>query len=153
MSSNANFRNAKVLLVEDNDDHWLLIQQAMRHHLGEVTLQRVATTQQALRLFQDWQWQEWELPKLILVDLYLANNTPSWPLLQQLKAMSGPMRRIPIVMFTASTSAADVEAAYERGVSAYLFKPLDSAGWLGCFSELRTYWWDTATLPPVQYGF
>ena len=147
----ANFKRAKVLIVEDNDDQWLLIQKAMKEVLPEVATVRVSVPVQALVLLEEWETQEWEIPKMILLDLYLPENKDGWDLLQQIKSLPSPFNRIPIVMLSASVSQTDIKTAYEFGVSSYLVKPVDFQDWLTYFQELRTYWWETVTLPPLQY--
>ena len=147
-----NVKNAKVLFVEDNDDQWLLMQQMMRTSLQDVTSVRVASFQQAVSLLEEWRYQEWEMPKLILLDLYLPTAEEGLALLKYIKAMEGFMRLIPVVMLTNSTEGADIAQAYQLGVSAYLLKPVDMAGWQPCFELLRSYWWETATLPTIQFG-
>ncbi|WP_317165920.1 response regulator [Spirosoma arboris] len=148
---NANFKNAKLLIVEDDDDQWLIIQQAMRQCMSELTAQRVATLEQAMTLLEDWRYQEWEIPKLILLDLYLPTNATGWQLLKQIRAMPSPIGTLPIVMLTSSVDPIDIKDAYQLGVSAYVVKPIEFADWLTCFRELRTYWLETVTLPPIQY--
>jgi CheY-like chemotaxis protein len=147
----ANFKQAKLLLIEDNDDQWLLMQQAMRQELSEVAVQRVATPQQVLHLLEQWDHQEWELPKLIILDLYLPMNTDGLAVLKQFKSQSASIRRIPIIILSHSEMTVDILTAYQLGVASYHPKPLHFAGWLALFREVRTYWWETVTLPPVQY--
>ncbi|CAN5380110.1 response regulator [soil metagenome] len=149
--SKANFRRAKMLVIEDNNDQWLLIQKAMQDVLPEVATVRVSEPAQAIFLLEEWQTQEWEIPKMILMDLYMPENTDGWNLLQQIKRMPSPFDRIPIVMLSASVSKSDIRTAYEFGVSSYLVKPIDFHDWIAYFQELRTYWWETVTLPPLQY--
>ena len=150
---NTNFKNAKVLIVEDSDDQWLIMQQVMRQCISEVTAQRVATIEEALMFLQEWRYQEWEIPKLILLDLYLPNNSDGRQLLKQIRAMSTPISQIPIVMLTSSKDRTDIEEAYQLGISAYMVKPVEFADWLTFFRQLRIYWWETVTLPPTQYKF
>ena len=147
----ANFRWAKILVIDDNEDHWLVIQKAMREILPEVTPVWVDTPQQALALLQEYSCQEWEMPKLILLDLYLPRHTDGWQLLKQIKAMSSPLDHIPIVMLSSSVNNTDILEAYTQGVSSYLVKPVDFEGWLAYFREIREYWWETVTLPLVQF--
>lgn len=148
----ANFRLAKVLVVEDNDDHWLLISQAMQQSLPEVTPIRVATPEQALSLLNEWRYQEWEVPKLILLDLYLPDRADGWALLEQIKRMPSPLDQIRIVMLSSSEMAADILKAYQLGISSYTVKPMNFPDWLTFFQELRAYWWETVSLPPTHYS-
>ncbi|GAB3900582.1 response regulator [Spirosoma agri] len=151
--SKANLRNAKVLVIEDNDDQWLLIQQAMSHCMSGVTAQRTANLTQTVALIESWHYQEWEYPKLILMDLYLPASSDGWELLKQIKATSTAIGKIPVVVLTVSTDRADIGQAYQLGASAYVVKPIEFTDWLTLFRDLRTYWWETATLPPTHYGF
>lgn len=147
----ANFNLAKVLVVDDSDDHWHLIQKSLKACLPEVKSVRAATPQQALNLLNEWETQEWELPKQILLDLYMPDRKDGWGLLKQIKAMPAPLNQIPIVMLSSSTDNYDILKAYQLGVSSYLVKPASYEEWLAYFQELRTYWWETTTLPPLQF--
>ncbi|AUD01800.1 response regulator [Spirosoma pollinicola] len=149
----ANFSRAKLLIIDDNDDQWMLIRRAMQECLSEVTPIRASTPEQAIDLLSDWQFQEWEIPKLILLDLYLPDSQEGWGLLRQIKTMPSPFNHIPIVMFSSSSSAEDISTAYQLGVSSYVVKPTDFKDWLSYFQEIRSYWWETITLPPIQYTF
>ncbi|SOD89988.1 response regulator [Spirosoma fluviale] len=147
----ANFNLAKVLVIDDSDDHWHLIQKALKTCLPEVASVRAASPQQALTLLKEWETQEWELPKQILLDLYLPDRKDGWGILQQIKAMPAPLNQIPIVMLSSSTDNYDILEAYQLGVSSYLVKPGSYDEWLAYFQELRAYWWETTTLPPLQF--
>ncbi|GAB4040753.1 response regulator [Spirosoma gilvum] len=146
-----NFKRAKVLVIDDSADHWMLIKKAMQQCLSEVTLVHVSDEQQTLDLLQEWSTQEWELPQLILQDLYIPTREAGWQLLAQIKAMGPTVNRIPLVMFSSSDNQDDIEYAYQAGVSSYLIKPVEYSDWVAYFTELRAYWWETVTLPPVQF--
>lgn len=148
----ANFIQAKVLVIDDSDDHWLLIRKAMQTCLSEVTVVRAATVEQALDWLSDWQTQEWEVPKLILQDLYIPERENGWALLKAIKEMPAPLNQIPIIMLSASMSSHDIMDAYKLGVSSYLTKPNTYEEWIAYFQELRAYWWETVSLPPLQFS-
>jgi CheY-like chemotaxis protein len=151
-SIQTNFKRAKILVIEDNADHWHLIKNAMQQCLSEVVPVWVATAEQALSLLNGWSQEEWEMPKLILQDLYLPSREEGWQLLQQIKALSTPCSRIPVVMFSASSEPEDINEAYQRGSASYLVKPLTFSDWVTYFQELRSYWWETVTLPPMRFS-
>ena len=153
LTTRANFRLAKVLIIEDNDDHWYLIKQAMQQIIPEVKPVRAATSQQALSLLNEWRYEEWEVPKLILMDLYLPYSDDGWKLLAQIKAMPSPFQQIRIVMLSSSETTADIAKGYQLGITSYLVKPVIFADWLTYFRELRAYWWETVSLPVTQYTF
>ncbi|SFF29502.1 response regulator [Spirosoma endophyticum] len=151
-SVQANLRNAKVLIIEDSEDQWLLMSQAMQQCLPEVMPVRVATIQQAMTRLEEWCYQEWEIPKLIILDLYLPQRVDGWQLLAWIKAMPAAINLIPVVMFSSSADPADIDQAYASGIAAYLVKPTQFAAWLTYFQELRSFWWETASLPPLSLG-
>lgn len=145
----ANFRKAKVLVIEDNDDHWILVKTAMQYCLPEVRLVRAATGVQALGYLDQWTTEEWEMPKLILLDLYLPGRGDGWQLLEQIRSLSTPFNQIPVVVLSASNAPADIAETYRRGSSSYLVKPTAAEEWIQYFQQLRAYWWETVTLPPL----
>jgi CheY-like chemotaxis protein len=147
----ANFSQANVLVTDDNDDHWVMIQKAMQECLPEITPIRSASPQQTLTLLNEWRHQEWEIPKLMLLDLYMPNREDGLNLLRQIKDMPAPLNQIPIVMLSSSAMSSDVMEAYRLGVSSYLVKPTTFDQWLAYFRELRAYWWETTTLPPLHF--
>jgi CheY-like chemotaxis protein len=143
--------NASVLIVDDNDDHWLIIQQTLKDCLPQVRAVRTASTLETLNLLETCRHQEWDIPQLILLDLYLPSREQGWQLLRQIKSMGTAFQRIPIVMLSASAANDDIKEAYQLGVASYLVKPIDVQQWIAYFRELRTYWWETASLPPIRY--
>ena len=147
-----NFKLAKILIIEDNADHWMLIKNAMEQCLPEIKLVHADSPEQTLKLLQEWSIQEWELPKLILQDLYIPNREDGWQLINQIKAMASPCSRIPLILLSFSNDLVDIQEAYQCGVASYLIKPLNFPDWVNFFKELRTYWWETATLPPIQFS-
>ena len=152
-TSKANFSQAKVLIIEDNADQWFLIQHAIQPCLREVTPYRAETPQQALDLLNQWQYAEWEQPKLILLDLYLPRNSDGWQLLENIKAMPAPLSHIPVIMFSSSSDRSDIVKGYELGIASYLVKPSKVEDWLDFFQRLRLFWWETATLPRSGFSF
>ena len=150
--SKANFKQAKVLVIEDNEDHWSLIKRAMQQCLPEVTPVWINTADNALEIMRRCGAQEWEMPKLILLDLYLPTRAGGWDLLQHIKSLPPPCNQIPVVILSASGDPADISESYQYGSSSYLVKPTDFPGWLTYFNELRIYWWETVTLPPLNFS-
>jgi CheY-like chemotaxis protein len=145
----ANFKRAKMLVVEDNNDQWIIMQAAIQQHLKEVMIARVATVQQVITLLKEWEQQAWEIPKLILLDLYMPEKVDGWQLISVIKSKSEPIRRVPIVVLSSSNDPIDILKSYNLGIAAYLMKPIEPKDWPPFFQELRSYWWETVTLPPL----
>jgi len=88
------------------------------------------------------------LPDLILLDL----NMPRHDGREALRSLRQDQRwrRIPIVVLTTSTSAADVQFVYELGASSYIAKPAQFAGWVQLVKQLDEYWFRLVELPPRE---
>ena len=145
-----NFKNANLLIIDDNPDHGILMKDSIHQCLPEVKTALVSSEAEALFFLNQCRTEEWNYPKLILLDLYLPERQDGWRLLEQIKAMPAAMGKIPVVLLSQSSSQADVAEAYQRGCSSYLVKPRLAADWLNYFQILRTYWWETVTLPKIE---
>lgn len=145
-----NFRNANLLIIEDNPDHGKLIKDSIDQCLPETKTALVSSETEALLVLNQYRTEEWNYPKLILLDLYLPERENGWRILEQIKAMPAAMGKIPVVMLSQSSCQHDVAEAYQRGCSSYLVKPRLSADWLRYFQSLRTYWWETVCLPKIE---
>lgn len=148
-----NFRNSKLLVIEDNPDHRLFIESAMKACLSEVSAIHMATEQQTIAYMNSCLYQEWELPTLILLDLYLPNRENGWRILEHIRQMPAPINQIPIVMLSNSNQRDDIAEAYQKGISSYLVKPTHEEEWVNYFQKLRSYWWETVTLPKMKFSF
>lgn len=148
-----NFKRARILVVEDNDDYWVFIQRAMLQVMPEVIPLRAASRNQARELFNEWSLDDGRMPKLVLLDLYLPGRDQGWQVLADIKELQAPYNQVPVVMLSSSNVQADITEAYRRGSSSYLVKPTAFSEWLDYFKQLRTFWWETVTLPPMRLAF
>lgn len=146
-SRTLNFRQARLLIIEDTDDHWQLIRLEIQRTLPEVTPVRVATQEQALLYLNGCLTNGDSLPKMVLLDLYLPDRQTGWQLLQLLKHPQSAFRQLPVVVFSHSTAVEDIKGSYRYGSTSFVTKPLDPRNWATYFQTIRTYWWETATLP------
>lgn len=142
-----NFNGAKLLIIEDNADHAVVIQRAIGQCLPEVKPILITNEDEALAYLNQCSVEVWDLPKLILLDLYLPDRQTGWHLLERIKAMPAALSKVPVVLLSYSNHPSDIAEAYQRGCSSYIVKPNLFTDWLHCFQTLRTYWWETATLP------
>ncbi len=115
-----------VLLVEDNADEVLLIQRAFRKAEISASLQVLNNGEQAIAyLSRQSPYDDrdcYPLPVLILLDLKLPRRSGA-EVLSWLRQQPG-LKRIPVVILTASSEYADVNQLYDLGVNAYLVKPI-----------------------------
>ncbi len=117
-----------ILVVEDDQDHALLIRSVFerRSSLGAV-IRVVSTGQQALDYLEGIppydDRTENPLPEVIILDLGLPGmngfDVLSW------LSVSEEHSDIPVVVFTSSTDPADARMAYSLGARSYKTKPAD----------------------------
>lgn len=149
--SNRNFRHASLLIVEDNEDHWNLIKLALKQTLPEVEPIWVSGVDEALSYLDNCLLTGCDLPKLVLLDLYLPSREDGWALLQQIKHNGSSYKQLPVVVLSYSNDRNDITDSYYYGSTSYVTKPMDVQGWVEYVQTLRTYWWETVTLPSDRF--
>ena len=148
-----NFKNAKLLIIEDNADHCAIINRAIQRSLPEVKAVTLSNEEEALAYLDQCSLDQTDFPKLILLDLYLPDRQSGWRLLDRIKTMRATTGKIPVIVLSSSGDQVDVTEAYQRGCSSYLVKPDHPTEWEAYFECLRMYWWETVTLPKVGLSF
>src|SRR3982750_2503545 len=74
-----------ILVVEDNADQWFIIRWALEQRFPEVEAVWMAEPEQAVQYLESCSSDTRELPKLILLDLYLPHRENGWSLLRAVK--------------------------------------------------------------------
>lgn len=84
-------------------------------------------------------------PGLILLDL----NMPRVNGREALNAIKADpvLRGIPVVVFTTSQSADDVQSSYALGANSYVSKPVKFAQFVETVKALEKYWFEIVELP------
>lgn len=148
LKTNSPLHSSIILFIDDNPDHCSLIETALTYCFPSgVSCTCQNTVEAALSWLNNSFQNEFVLPKLILLDLYLPTKEAGLDLIQQIKALGTPFIQIPIIVFSHSEAQSDIKAAYQLGVNAYQIKPLTTEDWQSCFQHIRDYWWQTVTLP------
>lgn len=141
----------RLLVVDDQEDQWHLIEWAFRQGLPEAHIKWTPTSEKAMAYLNDCSIQGWDLPDLILLDLYMPQREDGCKTLTSIRSLPDPLNRVPVVMLSSSNQPEDIHEAYKRGCSSYMIKPTNQTDWLRYFQTLQTYWWETATPPPMPY--
>jgi CheY-like chemotaxis protein len=138
-----------ILLVEDNPDHVLLIEEALKYEgLGKRTYV-VNDGDAALDfLYHHRQYKDkasFPCPDLILLDLKIPKQSG----LEVLKVIKSDqlLKHIPVVVISSSLQEADIKAAYEAGVNSYIVKPVNFEKLHRTITQIRDYWLQTNILP------
>jgi CheY-like chemotaxis protein len=85
--------------------------------------------------------KDYPLPSVILLDWNMPLMSGS-DFLHWLRAQTGALRRLPVVVLTSSNSHADVRQAYELGANGYLVKPATQESFQAMARAFAEYWLD-----------
>jgi two-component system, chemotaxis family, response regulator Rcp1 len=137
-----------MLMVEDDPGDVDLAREALRS-VGEnnIVLNIVEDGDKALGYLQRKEpYEKASTPDLILLDLNLPRKDGR-EFLHDIKAIEG-LKSIPIIVFTTSTAARDVEEAYRLGANCYITKPFEFAQYKKIFQAICDFWFNIVSLNP-----
>lgn len=141
-----------LLLLEDSEEDIFLFRRALAKVGRTITFQCVRSgneAQQYLRgegKFADR--SEFPMPSVIFSDLQL----PGMGGLQFLEWLrqDPALRATPCVIYSGSANPADVQAAYELGVTSFIVKPIDFGDWVARIEVVLKFWMDIAQRPVLE---
>lgn len=139
----------RFLLVEDDDDHALLAERAIRKARIVNVIDRVRDGEEAIAyLKQEGEFEDAILPTVVLLDLKLPKKS-GIEVLQEIRD-DPKLAPLPVVVLTTSGNENDIAAAYKLNVNSYLRKPVDFEQFHRMVGELCLYWgvWNRA--PDIQ---
>jgi DNA-binding response OmpR family regulator len=135
-----------VLLIEDNPNDVILIRRAFQRANFKPTLIVIEDGDAAIAHFcQLLENDKQPLPELILLDLKLPRRSG----LEVLKWLRQhpQLKRLLIVVLTASRESADVNQAYEIGINSYLVKPIAFEELVNLVNLINRYWFQLNEKP------
>ena len=141
-----------ILMVDDDPDDCTLVRDAMLE-IGAVHDLRFACDGEELFEYLERRGRfagpdMAPRPDLILLDLQMPRKNGRESL-RQLKA-DPAWRRIPVVVLTTSSAAADVDYAYEMGANTYVPKPPTFRTLVEAVRLLTQYWFELAQTPKTH---
>ena len=133
---------AVILLVEDDEDHAMLVTLAFENLDMGYGIHWVKNGKEAM----DYLYHKGEFinqedsprPDLILLDLRLP-VIDGHEVLKAIKE-SCELRAIPVVILTSSQNKADIKRAYTNYANSYLVKPMSSDTLVKMIGSLGVYW-------------
>lgn len=116
-----------VLSVDDNEDDQLLLQMAWKKIKMPHVLEVACDGEKAIELLTEIKKkaEETSMPDFILLDLKMPRKN-GFEVLDWMNQHLGE-ERPPVAVFSSSQNEADINRAYELGVTWYLAKPVDFA--------------------------
>jgi CheY-like chemotaxis protein len=135
-------RSLRILLVEDNPDHAMLVERSIAESAGTARVTVVGDGEEALSYLQrQGSWSDPEAsprPHLVLLDLRLP-RLDGFHVLRTIKA-SPELRAIPVVVLTTSEATLDMSKAYDLHANSYLVKPVDFDRFVALMRDVEGYW-------------
>lgn len=130
------------LLVEDNEDHIVLIRRAFAKSKVLNPLQVVRTGEDAIAYLEGTgrfsNRDEFPLPAVVLLDLKLT-GMDGFDVLRWIRRQPG-LKTLRVVVLTSSTEIRDVNLAYQLGANSFLVKPVDFEDFVRVTQALQGYW-------------
>ena len=84
-------------------------------------------------------------PRLVLLD-FKMRQMDGWEILQWIRQRP-EFRRLPVIVFSGSDYAADVNKAYDLGANSYLIKPPTLEELLAAVKQIGEFWLQVSKLP------
>ena len=139
-------RSIAILLVEDNPGDVRLIMEAFRDYKESIELDVVEDGVEALAfLRREGRYADALRPDLILLDLNLPKKNGREVLIE-IKA-DETLRRIPVVVLTASQAREDILEAYDLNANSYVAKPFDFDQFIKVLTTIQDFWLSAVRLP------
>jgi CheY-like chemotaxis protein len=128
-----------ILLVEDDHNDVLLIKRAFQKVNIANPIIVVNDGEQAISYLAGREpYVDRNLPILVLLDLKLPRKS-GHEVLEWLR-MQPNLKRLPVVVLTASSESSDVNLAYDLGANSYLVKPVTFDSLVEMVKTLNLYW-------------
>ncbi len=132
----------RILLVEDNDDHVLLMRRALGQLNEPYAVDVARDGAEAVDMLLPQDVPEGRdvlpLPDVVLLDLKLP-KLHGFEVLRRLRAHKRT-KLLPVVILTSSDEASDIARGYSEGANSYLCKPVDFNEFVELVRYVGTYW-------------
>lgn len=132
-----------VLLVEDDPNDQLLLKRAFRKAGIAATIQVAEHGDAAIAALAAGGTP----PTIVILDLKLPRRS-GFEVLAWLRDHE-QLRRVPVIVFTSSGEATDVQRAYDLGANSYLVKPANSEELQALVASLTHYWFNLNQTAPA----
>ena len=141
-------RLQRLLVVEDSEADIELLREALSDTEPEVELDVVRHGEDALSfLRREGEFHAAERPDLVVLDLNLP-RMGGFEVLRALREDVDPrLRRLPVVVFSTSSTSTDVDRAYDLHASSFVTKPTAFEHYLDAVRAFREFWLRVARLP------
>ncbi len=139
-------RPINILLVEDNPGDVRLVKEVFQEGKIYNQLEVTRDGEEAMRfLRREGAYQQVETPDLILLDLNLPKKSGDQVLAEIKNDVR--LRKIPVIILTASQAEEDIAKAYHHYANCYLTKPIDLEQFIHVVQAIKSFWLSIVQLP------
>lgn len=139
-----------ILIAEDDDDSYFLIEEAFRESRLINHIHRVVDGEELMDyLMGRGKYKDLSVsikPGLILLDLNMPRKDGR-EVLKELKEHP-ELRKIPVIVMTASKAEEDIAKSYDLGASSYIRKPVSFVELVEVMNIFKRYWLEIVELLP-----
>ncbi len=145
-------KHVTILIAEDDDDDFMLAEDALRDGRIVNRLERVVDGVELLAYLRGQgeyaDRRAHPYPSLLLLDLNMP-RLDGREALEQIKA-DPALRSLPVVVMTTSRDEEDVVKSYDSGVSSFIRKPVTFEQFVHMVKVFGRYWLEVVELPPSR---
>lgn len=143
-----------ILLVEDNEDHVLLLRHAFQK-AGITNPVQVANNGEDAVAYLEGKgrysnWKEFPLPLIVLLDIKMPGMN-GFDVLRWIRQQPG-LKALRVAMLTSSDLGQEIKMAYDLGANVFLTKPVDLERLVEMVKVVRAHWLEFAQVPEVSRG-
>jgi CheY-like chemotaxis protein len=148
----ASNRAVSIIVIEDNEDHWNLMNFALKQSWPNLNLVRLRNKNTTLDFLSNCYKSLSPAPQMILLDLYLPNRQDGLSLLESIRYFLSinKLPEVPVIVFSYSNHKKDINACYALQANAYMVKPPDASQWPLYFKGLAHFWSKTIHSPAAN---
>lgn len=134
-----------VLIAEDDADDRFLLQNAFEEMGYSDKLEFVENGVELMDFLENNSTHSNSTPGFILLDLNMPKKDGR-EVLKELKQHED-YKTIPVVVFSTTKNETEVKRCYELGANTYVVKPVSYDALLKFVENIRSYWFNVATIP------
>jgi CheY-like chemotaxis protein len=139
-------KRVEILLVDDNPGDVRLTVEALKENKMPNKLNVVNDGAEALTfLYKKGKFTDAPRPDLILLDLNLPKKN-GLEILEEIKKDTA-LKRIPVVIFTASSAERDIIKSYNYHANCYITKPVHLEQFIEVVKSIENFWLTVVKLP------
>ena len=137
-----------ILIAEDDADDRFLLQTAFDENGFTDPLEFVENGIELIEYLSRISQKkilEAQYPGFILLDLNMPKKDGR-EVLKEIK-QHPELKKIPVIIFTTTKNENEIRRCYELGANTYVVKPVSFDALVKVIQEIRSYWFNTASIP------